>query len=514
MNKIVFLLLAATLICVAPGAHAQRPSLVTPLEASHLVASDLVWPASLNGPRDTVARQIWLPRGFTAEVFATGFASAGGNGWLRMMAVDSAGTLHVAEMDGARILALPDRNKDGVADTILTTRDKMKRANSIAFHKGYLYVAASDSIHKYSDENNDGYYETEHECVSDLHTGGPFDHWTRTVIIDPNREKLLVSVGTSCNACRQTDAYRSVILEYNLDGTGRRIYATGLRNALGLAIEPKTGTLWATNADRNKMGDHLPEEIITRVRDGGFYGWPYAYGNREWVDFAIDSEYASMLPLTKADTDRVASMEIADLFIPAHATPAGIHFYQGSMYPEAYRSGFVCVRGSAESTKPVGYKMMRFWQDAALQWRLEDFCAGFLTDSNEYDFWGRPHGMMEGSDGALYITAEGSPNMVLRIAYDPTKSVEREGQERPEVKLVRSGDGSYWLETSSFESRPHSLKLEAYTIAGHLLARRELKTEPTETGIKISLSELPTGPQLIVLSSESERISSIITIPK
>jgi glucose/arabinose dehydrogenase len=513
MNKIVFLLLAATLICVAPGAHAQRPSLVTPLEASHLVASNLVWPASLNGPRDTVARKLWLPRGFTAEVFATGFPWPQG-AWLRMMATDSAGVVHVTDMDAGRVFALPDRDKNGVADTVLTARAGVGKSNSIAFYKGFLYIAETDSVHKFSDEDFDGYYETEHECVSDLHTGGPFDHWTRTVIIDPAREKLLVSVGTSCNACRQADEYRSVILEYNLDGTGRRIYATGLRNALGLAIEPKTGTLWTTNADRNKMGDDLPEEIITRVRDGGFYGWPYAYGNKEWVDFSIDSEYASILPLTKADTERVANMEVADLFIPAHATPAGIHFYQGSMFPEQYRSGYVCVRGSAESSKPVGYKVMRFWQDAGMQWRLEDFCAGFLTDSNEYNFWGRPHGMTEGRDGALYFTAEGNPRMVLRIAFDPTKNVERATQAKPQIKLILANDASYWLETSSFENQPASLRLESYTIAGHLIARRHVQAEPTETGIKISLSELPTGPQLIVLSSESERISSIITIPK
>ncbi len=509
--KFVFAGLVTLFACLEP-AVAQRQSLVTPLEASHLVASDLVWPASLNGPRDTVARKLWLPPGFTAQVFATGFRWPEG-AWLRMMATDSAGVVHVADMDAGGIYALPDRDADGVADTVLAARTGVGRSNSIAFYKGFLYVAETDSVRKFSDENLDGYYETEHKCISDLHSGGPFDHWTRTIVIDPAIEKLLVSVGTSCNACRQSDEYRSVILEYNLDGSGRRIFATGLRNALGLAIDPKSNTLWATNADRNKMGDLLPEEIITRVRDGGFYGWPYAYGDREWVDFSIDSEYTSMLPLSKADTERVANMEVADLFIPAHATPAGIHFYQGSLFPEAFRTGYVCVRGSSESSKPVGYKMMRFWQDAAQQWRLEDFCAGFLTDSNKYDFWGRPHGMTEGRDGALYVTAEGKPRMVIRISFDPTKHVEASLGERPELKLILSSAGEYWLETSSFDERPSQIQLESYSIAGHLLARQNVVTEPTETGIKIVLSELPKGPQVIVLTSATERISSIINLP-
>lgn len=513
VSLLLLTLLVTLTQLICKGAMAQRASLVTPQEPSHLVASELVWPSALRGPRDTVARKIWLPPGFAAQVFATGFATSGGDGWLRMMAMDSSGVMHVAEMDASRILALPDRNNDGVADTIIVARDNMKRANSIAFYKGFLYVAASDSVHKYGDDDHDGYYENEYACVGDLHTGGPFDHWTRTIVIDPVREKLLVSVGTSCNACRQTDEYRSVILEYNLDGTGRRIYATGLRNALGLAIEPATGTLWATNADRNKLGDALPEEIITRVRDGGFYGWPYAFRNREWVNFATDSEYASMLPLTAYDTERVAGMEIADLFIPAHATPAGIHFYQGSMFPTEYKTGYVAIRGSSESTKPVGYKVMRFWQDAAQQWRIEDFCAGFLTDSNAYTFWGRPHGIIEGNDGALYFTAEGVPRMVIRIDFDPKKDVRRTIGKRPEIKLVAGNDGSYWLETSSFDQQPSKLTVETYDMAGHLLAQREQQAIPTETGIKITLSELPRGPQLIVLTSERERISSIIDLP-
>lgn len=506
---------ALALLAILSGdAPAQRPSLVTPLEPTHLVASDLIWPAALKGPRDSAQRKLWLPPGFTAQVFATGFMNDAESGWLRLMAADSSGVVHVADMVSRAILAMPDLDHDGVADTIPSIRNEVMNCNSMSFFKGYLYVAKTDSIVKFSDEDHDGYYETQHPCVSDLHTGGPFDHWTRTIAIDPVREKLLVSVGTNCNACRSTDEYRAVILEYNLDGTGRRIFATGMRNALGLAFEPHTNVLWATNADRNKMGDALPEEIITRVTDGGFYGWPYAYGDREWVDFSIDSEYHSMLPLTQADTERVASMQVGDLFIPAHATPAGIHFYQGNLFPQSYRTGYVAVRGSSESSKPVGYKVMRFWQDLGSTWHIEDFCAGFLLDSNTYDFWGRPHGITEGGDGALYFTSEGIPRRIIRIGFDPTKSVAKPAVKVTRLEVVIGANGEAWLETDSFFDTPSDLTFEAYTIAGHLLKRKSVQPERTDRGIKLGLSELPTGPVLIVLSSERERISGVINIPK
>jgi glucose/arabinose dehydrogenase len=495
-------------------ALAQRQSIVTPQESSHLIATDLVWPANLKGPRDTVARKLWLPPGFSAQVFASGFPNPSETGWLRMMATDSQGVAHVADIASGQILAMPDRDHDGVADTIIAARKGVGGSNSIAFYKGFMYVAETDSVYKFSDDDHDGYYETQHPCVSDLHSGGVFDHWTRTIVIDPMREKLLVSVGTNCNACRSADEYRAVILEYNLDGTGRRIFATGLRNALGLAIEPKTNTLWATNADRNKMGDALPEEIITRVKDGGFYGWPYAYGDHEWVDFTIDSEYASMLPLTKADTERVASMEIGDLFVPAHATPSSVHFYQGQQFPEAYRTGYAVIRGSGESTKPVGYKVMRFWQDATQQWHIEDFLAGFLTDSSEYKFWGRPHGMTEGKDGALYFSSEGSPRRIIRVSYDPSKDVKRASGTRPDIRIIQGVNGQAWLETTTFDEQPASLQLESYDMAGHLLRRGMVIPTQTDHGIRVPLSELPSGPQVIVLRSQTERISSVVNIPK
>jgi glucose/arabinose dehydrogenase len=509
MTRCLWTILGIALL--SGSALAQRPSMVTPAEASHLTASELIWPAKLRLPGDTTTRMVWLPPGFSAQVFAAGFATPGGKGGLRLMAFDSSGTLYTTERHGYRICALPDLDKNGIVDTIITVRRDLD-CHSIAFYKGELYAAESDSVHRFSDEDHDGYFETEQPCISDLSTGGPFDHKTRTIVIDPVREKILVSVGTSCNACRQADPYRSAILEYNLDGTGRRIYATGLRNALGLSINHATNQLWATNADRNKLGDDLPEEVVTSVVDGSFHGWPYAFGDREWVNFATDSEYTSMLPLTKSDTDLVESMRVSEVFLPAHCTPAGIHFYQGKQFSEQYRTGYVSILGSSEPSKPKGYTVRRFFQNAAQEWRTEEFFTGFLTDTNEYKYWARPVGIAEDREGNLYFSFADLA-IVVRVSFDPTKSVKLSEAERPSMSIVTAGDGELWLATTSFNDQAGSVMLESYSIAGQLLTRRSVRTEVTETGIKIRLSELPSGPQLIVLSSDHERISSVVNLP-
>jgi glucose/arabinose dehydrogenase len=508
-----FWLMILGLATFRPAAQAQRPSLVTPVEPSHLVATDLIWPGKLKRPGDTAIHKVWLPPGFGAQVFASGFASPGGPGGLRMMAFDSNRTLYITERHGGRVCALPDMDNDGVVDSVITVRRNVGECHSIAFYKGQLYVAETDTVHRFSDEDHDGYFETEHRCISDLSTGGPFDHSTRTVVIDPVREKILVSVGTSCNACRQADPYRSAILEYNLDGTGRRGYATGLRNALGLTINPSTNQLWATNADRNKLGDDLPEEIVTSVVEGSFHGWPYAFGDREWVNFATDSEYTSMLPLTKSDTALVTSMRVAEVFLPAHSTPAGLHFYQGNQFPERYRTGYVCVMGSSESSKPHGYTIQRFFQDASQQWTTEEFFTGFLTDTNAYKFWARPIGIAEDHQGNLYFSFSGL-FAVVKVSFDPTKSVNVSEAKGPAMSIQRSTNGELWLATSSFHSQPTSVLLESYSIAGQLLKRQTVRADATETGIKIRLSELPSGPQLIVLSSDRERISNVVNLPQ
>ena len=163
--------------------------------------------------------------------------------------------------------------------------------------------------------------------------GRASEHVTHTLVFDESNDKLYFHIGSGCDICREDDPERATVIQMNTDGTGRRIYASGLRNAIGLDLHPVTGELWAANSGHNAEGKNLPPEWITPLRDGGFYGWPFAYADKVWTDFSIRRYRNLIFPLTSADSLLVANMDSPAVLIPAHLAPMALHFYEHDQFP-------------------------------------------------------------------------------------------------------------------------------------------------------------------------------------
>ncbi|MEE2659205.1 MAG: PQQ-dependent sugar dehydrogenase [Candidatus Latescibacterota bacterium] len=355
-----------------------------------------------------------LPPGFSARVFAPSESFKR----LRFMAFDDQQVLHVADMDDDEILALPDHDGDGVADTAIVVASGFSRPHSIAFHGGDLYVADRPEIFRFRDKDADGIYEIR-EKLADLPSSG--SHSTRTIVIHEQRQKMYVGVGWPCDLCEVSDPERGTILEFDLDGSGRRIYASGVRNVVGMTVDPRTGELWGTNNGHDHEGVSSPPEWIDRIRDGNFYGIPFAYGYRKYVDFSY-SAYRAHLPLSAADSALVETMQPPAALLPAHTAPMGILFYDHDSFPERYRhAAFVALHAGHAYLAPIpGYEVVALFVDPdGSHARVASFLSGFQTDTEVSDVWGFPMGLATDNHGRLYVTSDRKNKVVLRVEAGP-----------------------------------------------------------------------------------------------
>ncbi|HET6454410.1 MAG TPA: sorbosone dehydrogenase family protein [Armatimonadota bacterium] len=324
-----------------------------------------------------------LPPGFRIGLFASSLDGP------RMMALSPDGRLFVTEMGAGRVTILPDANGDHHADSHIVYASGLNNPHGIAFHGGYLYVADEGRVIRYPYRSGDNKAPKSQVVVPNLPTGG--EHITRTITFGPADGKLYVSVGSSCNACIKKDPLRASIIRCNADGSGRETFATGLRNSVGLAWNPRTSELWATDNGRDYLGDDLPPDEVNVIRQDGFYGWPYAYGNRI-PDPAFDNKYPQ----------KVADSILPKIAIQAHSAPLGLIFYTGSMFPAEYRGNlFIAYHGSWNRTIPTGYKVVRFAVQDGEVGGQQDFITGWLQNGGS---WGRPVSLLVGKSGELYIT--------------------------------------------------------------------------------------------------------------
>jgi glucose/arabinose dehydrogenase len=352
----------------------------------------LAWPPIAGAQNEP---QLKVPAGFAIEVFA---ARAGSP---RFMTLDPAGTLLVSEPAKGRVLALPDRCGKGKADTIQTVVDGLDQPHGLAFKDGALYVAENGRVQRFRYDPATLKATQPAVVVPGLPAGG--GHWTRTAVFGPDGA-LYVSVGSSCNVCRESDKRRAAVLRYNADGGGERIFAAGLRNAVGLAFQPGTGALWATVNERDWRGDDLPPDMITEVRDGAFHGWPdcLVVGGKAIPDDRFEKG---------ARCDRVTPPTVE---IQAHSAPLGLAFYTGTQFPAEYRGSlFVALHGSWNRTVPTGYKVVRVRFRDGKPAGVEDFATGWLEGRSAY---GRPVDLIVGRDGALYLSDDGA-GRIYRISH-------------------------------------------------------------------------------------------------
>lgn len=381
----------------------QRSTALKPLVLLFSVCLSAVAFAQAPAPPQApaVPADLTVPAGFKVALFASDITNG------RLMAFSPDGVLFVARQSKGDVVALPDRNKDGKADNVEVVVSGLTRPHSVAFHKGYLYIATNPSVMRVKYGN--GKIEGAPEKLIDLPVSTTA-HWTRTIGFDRSG-KLYVSIGSSCNLCEEEDVRRTTIMVYNADGSGGRPYAKGLRNAIGFDWDPRTGVLWADDMGEDRHGEDKPGDEINRIEDGKNYGWPYFIDN--------NTPNANL-------TGAKGSLKPADATPPAfllepHSSPIDLRFYTGTMFPQAYRGAMlVALHGSspAQRKEKVGYKVVRILFKDGRPAGQEDFVTGWLKDGQVNN--GRPAGLITGPDGALYISDD-NKGFVYRVTYESSR---------------------------------------------------------------------------------------------
>lgn len=344
-----------------------------------------------------------VPKGFRVNLFAEGdFANQ------RWMVEAPNGDVFVADSGANKILILRDKNRDGVADERFTFADNLSQPFGMAFWRDWFYVANTDSVVRFKYRTGQTRAEGEPEKIIELTRGGYNQHWTRNILFSPDGQKLYVSIGSETNASVEKDPRRAAISIYDPDGSNHRIYASGLRNPIGLAFNPKTKQLWTAVNERDGLGNDLVPDYVTSVREGGFYGFPFAYigPNEE--------------PRRKGENPELVKKTIVpDVLVTSHSAALGIVFYDGGMFPKDYRGdAFVAFHGSWNREKLTGYKVIRirFKDGRPVENGYEDFVWGWLPDENSREVWGRPVGLLVLSDGSLLI-CDDAGKRIWRVSY-------------------------------------------------------------------------------------------------
>ncbi|RWG82417.1 sorbosone dehydrogenase family protein [Mesorhizobium sp.] len=371
-----------------------------------------------------------LPPGFSVELVASGLDGP------RVVRVAPNGDLFVADSRANQVLVYrPAQGSAKPAGKSVFAKG-LTRPYGIAFYPPgdkpqWVYVANSNSVvrfpYKEGDLEASGRPET---IVSDVPSS---HHWTRDIAFSPDGKTLYLSVGSGSNIAEDMGARpkggveewarseplgaawgseegRADVLAFDPDGNNRRMVATGLRNCSGMTVQPATGALWCVVNERDELGDDVPFEYATAVKDGAFYGWPWYYiGDNE------DPRHKGARP------DLAGKVTVPDVLMQAHSAPLNIAFYEGGNFPADYKGdAFVTLHGSWNRNVRTGYKVVRLkFKDDKPTGEYEDFATGFVIADDAV--WGRPVGVAVAKDGALILTEDGN-GTIWRVTYGDGRS--------------------------------------------------------------------------------------------
>lgn len=380
--------------------------------------------------RQPASAALAVPAGFSVARFVTGLTNP------RIVRVAPNGDIFVAESAAGRIRVI--RAADGAAQperVEIFARD-LNRPFGIAFHPPgpnpqWLYVANNNSVVRFAYRNDDLSARGPAQVVVSQISPTSGHHWTRDLAFSPDGTRMYVSVGSGSNnaagmgqlppaaiaanearnglgAAWGNEAQRANVLVFDAAGGNRRVFATGLRNCVGLAVRRSSGEVWCATNERDGLGNNLPPDYVTRVRQGAFYGWPWFYiGHHE------DPRHRGARP------DLADRVSVPDVLVQPHSAPLGMVFYRGSgvaAFPTSYQGDtFVALHGSWNRGARTGYKVIRILLgDGTPDGSYQDFLTGFVAD--DASVWGRPVGVAVAHDGALLVTDDAS-GTIWRVAY-------------------------------------------------------------------------------------------------
>src|SRR6266487_61413 len=363
--------------------------------ASATTTSDAAPAAATQGATATASRStgttnstssipgLHLPAGFQISVYAKGLTQP------RFMTIGPHNVLLVANRGKGSIVALTPGSSKAQAAQEKVVVSGLNDPTSVVLHDGYLYIGEADAIARVQLSNSLQAGPIKH--ILALPAGG--QHNTRTVLIGPDN-RMYVSIGSTCNVCIEQDPHRAAVWVYNLDGSGGKLFSKGLRNAVGMVVNPWNQQIWADVNGRDLMGDNVPPETLYKLIDQGNYGWPSCHaGTIHDPQFgqAADACQGVQQPLEK---------------MQAHSAPLGLDFppLRSTQFPASYRDSlYMAFHGSWNRTVPTGYKVVRIpLKNGQVAGPAEDFITGWLGSNGNVS--GRPVDITFAPDGTLFVS--------------------------------------------------------------------------------------------------------------
>jgi len=359
-------------------------------------------PGAAPPARNSTGLPLTISAGFAMSTFASNL------GGPRVMIFDSNGTMLASTPGSDEVVALPDKDNNGVADGTAVVASGLNHPHGLAFLPGdpsKLYIAETTRVAVWNYDPTAMRASNPTQVVA-LPPDG--EHITRTIMFapSPNQGKMLIAVGSSQNAGVETDPLRAAISIANADGSGLRPFATGLRNSVFMAVHPVTGQVWANDMGRDFLGDNLPPDELNIIQDGHNCGWPYYYGKN-----VLDTQFVT----DPATAPPVSGMTPSYVEYPAHSAPLGLAFVNSDNWPADYKYNLiVAFHGSWNRTVPTGDKLVRVRLDKQGNFQdTEDFITGWQQPDGSR--LGRPTGITMRDDGVTFI-ADDQAGVIYRLS--------------------------------------------------------------------------------------------------
>jgi glucose/arabinose dehydrogenase len=406
------LLTAAACLLIAAGntAHAQAGAGNSDAAAEEdkgrkgvEIVGHVLKPVPLEFSEERMAK-LALPEGFAINVFAKDLKNP------RMIRIADDGTLYVTRREVGDVLMLKDTDGDGQADQQQTVL-RREGIHGIEISGDDVYLIAVNEL-MHAERRKDGSFSKPTVIADEFPAGG--QHPNRMVVEGPD-DRLYVSVGSTCNACGETDKENATIVTLNKDGSGRKIFASGLRNTIGYGFEPDTGQLYGFDHGIDWLGDNEQHEEFNRIDEGARYGWPYIYAMSRFNPQDVPPGGKTFTEWAEGSVEPIG-------FHTPHSAPMQLAFYKGGQFPDDYSGdAFVALRGSWNRRPPSGYEVMRVDFEDGQPVSMEPFVTGFLMEDDEsptgWGHMGRLCGLAMGPNGALYLSDD-TGGVIYRITYE------------------------------------------------------------------------------------------------